>query len=730
MDTTSKQLPPELLSLVHHIELHRSGWWDKALQQLILYVLWLNEGFMTGEQVGLSIKNTFGISVEPERLDPQLEELKEASKTIRSSGSSYKITEEQVASLELDLGAAQDIEQQVRRLFTEEVSAVCPEIDPNECWNEFNQRCLIPLVLEMGARTYGFFSDRSRPRELTFEDTEFFAIYGPERGEILRRLAVDFIAPDNPLIRDYVLRTLDAAFFVEATGLRRDVLEKLSSSTGGHKSLRLFLDTNLLFSVLDLHDNPSNRSVKSLLNLVGEVDPTVNCTLYVLPNTIEEFRRVIWANLDDLKRITLPRNVAAAVRGSGKLSGIKMRYVDACEKVGKHIDPDDFFRPYASNTVTVIRNNGVELYNAKLEEYGTRQDVVDGINDLWESEDAEYRTDGRYRALEHDMVLLSFVADQRPAHIDSPLEAKSWFLTIDYRLLRYDRKKNAGSPVCIHPSLLIQMLQFWLPRTQAFETAMIESLRIPFASRGFDAASERVALRILEVLSRFEVGDLSAEVITQVLVNDAIHTAFKRAEDEDAEISIVKEGLLSLDAELRSKLERVEQETAEFRSVVAQQSKQIGELQEELRQGSATVQELQEELRTARYSHSHSNEEILELKAKLSESETEGAATQRSVHYLLKWIFLPSVIVFLLTTGTALVASSIQVASPSMMTTLVAVVGLAVVLGLAERQGTRVDGVRRMAWYIGLRRWRRWVYGALGTILLGMASRYIWQFLN
>ena len=727
---TSKQLPPELLSLVHHIELHRSGWWDKALQQLILYVLWLNEGFMTGEQVGFSIKSSFGISVDTERLELQLGELEEASKIVRSSASSYKITEEQVASLELDLNAAQDIEKQVRCLFVEEVSAVCPEIDPNECWNEFNQSCLIPLVLEMGARTYGFFSDRSRPQELTFEDTEFFAIYGPERGEVLRRLAVDFIAPDNPLIRDYMLRTLDAAFFVEATGLRKDVLERLSSSTGGHKSLTLFLDTNLLFSVLDLHDNPSNRSVKSLLSLVGEIDPTVNCTLYVLPITIEEFRRVIHASLDDLKRITLPINVAAAVRASGRLSGIKMRYVDACERIGRHIDPEDFFRPYASSTVTVIRNNGVELYNAKLEEYGTRQDVVDGINDLWESEHAEYRTDGRYRAIEHDMVLLNFVADQRPAHIDSPFEAKSWFVTIDYRLLKYDRKKNAGSPVCIHPSLLIQMLQFWLPRTQAFETAMIESLRIPFASRGFDAASEKVALPILEVLSRFEVGDLSTEVITQVLVNDAIHTALEKAEDKDAETSIVKEGLLSLDAELRSKLERVEEETAEFRSVVEQQSKQIGELQEELRREGMTVQEIQEELRAARCSLSHGNEEILELKAKLSESETEGAATRRGVYYLLKWVLLPAMIVFLLTAGTALVTSAIQVASPPMMTALVAAVGLAAVLGLAEWQGTKVDGVRRMAWYIGLRRWRRWVYGAIGTILLGLASRYIWQFLH
>ena len=96
------------------------------------------------------------------------------------------------------------------------------------------------------------------------------------------------------------------------------------------------------------------------------------------------------------------------------------------------------------------------------------------------------------------------------------------------------------------------MLQFWIPRTEAFEKAMIESLRIPFAFRRLDAASERVAVRILEVLSRFEVGDLSTKVITQVLVDDAIHTALGKAEDKAAEVAIVKEGLLSVEAELKA----------------------------------------------------------------------------------------------------------------------------------------------------------------------------------
>ena len=627
----------------------------------------------------------------------------------------------------MDLQAAQDVERRVRLLFIEKVSDVCPEIDPGECWDEFNQRCLIPLVLEMGARTYSFLSDGTRPKELTFEDTEFFAAYGPDEGEALRRIVVNFITPDDPLVRDYMLRTLDAAFFLEASGLRKEALEKLSSSTGGQKSLTLFLDTNLLFSVLNLHDNPSNQSVNALLKLIHELDPTVSCSLYALPITIDEFRRTVLANCDDLKYVTLPGNVAAAARASGKLSGVKMRYVEACQESGKHIDPEDFFRPYASNTVAVMRDNGVELYNAKVDGYETRQDVVDDINELWQSEDAENRTDSRYRAIEHDMVLLHFANDQRPAYSGSPLETKSWFVTIDYRLLRYDREKNTSSPVCIHPSLLIQMLQFWLPRTEAFEKAMIESLRIPFAFRRFDAASERVAVRILEVLSRFEVGDLSTKVITQVLVDDAIHTALGKAEDKAAEVAIVKEGLLSVEAELKLKLEKTQEEAQKFRSITEQQSSQIGELEKDVREGSATVEELQRELSNTGWSLAERDKVLSELRTRLSKSETEGATTQRGLNYLVKWVLMPVVVVSLLVTGTGLLTTAMGVASPVIATAFVAVVGLAAVLGIADWQGSKVEGVKRMIWYIRLRRWRRWVYGTLGTIFLGLISRFIWH---
>ena len=55
-------------------------------------------------------------------------------------------------------------------------------------------------------------------------------------------------------------------------------------------------------------------------------------------------------------------------------------------------------------------------------------------------------------------------------------------MTVDHRLLRFDRQKTQGRdtnavPICVHPAVLIQMLQLWLPRTPRFDEAMLQSVR-------------------------------------------------------------------------------------------------------------------------------------------------------------------------------------------------------------------------------------------------------------
>jgi hypothetical protein len=48
-------LTPELVSAVHHVELNRSGWWDSAVERLILNAVWIAGGSLAAEEIGGAI---------------------------------------------------------------------------------------------------------------------------------------------------------------------------------------------------------------------------------------------------------------------------------------------------------------------------------------------------------------------------------------------------------------------------------------------------------------------------------------------------------------------------------------------------------------------------------------------------------------------------------------------------------------------------------------------------
>ena len=77
--------------------------------------------------------------------------------------------------------------------------------------------------------------------------------------------------------------------------------------------------------------------------------------------------------------------------------------------------------------------------------------------------------------------------------------------------------------MCLEPSSLIQLFQFWVPSSTQLDEALVGSVRQPLLFLKFDTESEQVTLRILKQLSRFEASkDLDPEVVTEILTNTAL----------------------------------------------------------------------------------------------------------------------------------------------------------------------------------------------------------------
>ena len=730
-----KQLPPELLSLVHHLELTQSGWWDKALQQLALMVLWLKGDFMTAAQIRTSIEDNYSVVVDLERLTSQLGTLLHAKALVNTGLNRYKIAEERARSLEQELQAGRRVEEQARQLFIDRISALDVDVDPHDCWYRFQSLCLIPLVRHMGARTYDFITSGRQPRNMIFEYTEqFFKAYDAVQQETLRQTIVEYLAPSNNAVREFVLRLLDNAFFIEASGLPKEALASLSDSAGKKISLKLFFDTNLLFSILDLHDNRSNDSAQALLHLLSQISDAFPSSLYVLPLTVEEFRSTLTHYQDRLANISCAPNIATASRLYGKLSGLTLRYMRACEEAGRSISAVAFFKPYITNTVRIMREKGLDLFNASCDTYFQRQDVVDDINAFWQGLDAKQHSNRRYKAIEHDMVLRHLVNDRRPPYVESPLDAQYWVATVDFRLIRFDQDKAAAGrrpPVCIDPVSLVRMLQLWLPRTDALERAMLEGFKIPFGFSGFDAESETVTLKILETLSRFEdVSDLSTETITHLLIDDVTRQRMRTANHPEEEARVVRETLGITESNLRADFDELLNAKEEQELRAAKQSRQIDILNRERGEQDKSLIHLTEQLELRERKRLTAEDSRDVLRRQLYESEAEVTIGKETLRYLVRWLMLPIVASLVIVFGVTIATLSLGVSGAPMIVGTAFFLGIAAALGISDWRGRGVAGLENVGLYRWVQRMRNWLYPIIGTIVISMIGRIIWGYLG
>ena len=503
-------------------------------------------------------------------------------------------------------------------------------------WSRFNDIVLSPLVHEIGIKTFEILTGKKRLSESPALFTRFSEPYPKRFKEPLRKVVVEFFDPEDKIVCEYALRHLKLHFFLESTRLDVPTIESLARRT--RPVFKCFLDTNFLFSILGLHDNPSNEAALRLLELLAELPSDVEVKLYVLPITLDELRKVIKSVLAFLEDVTLPPNLAKAAL-SIHISGLVKKYLQAIETTGYSLKPSDYFSPYISNLRPILKSKQVIIFNKKVDDYKTQKEVNEDLDAQLEFEQSRYRDRAKTRdALLHDLILYYFVRDQREPVIESPLDAVYWIVTVDYRLLAFDTYKLRTSdypiPVCIHPSTLIHMLEFWIPRTPELEKAMLSSLRLPFLFTEFDERSERVTLKILKTLSRFaDAEELSTETVTAILVNDALRQKLANKEEIAEQVELIKEALIEEVKKKENLTRQLQKELLRTKEI-----KQM--LEKELAKKDESIHELKEEIKKEKRVQSELVKKI-ECLERIEQKREEKRRNSERYHYVLYWVIAP-----------------------------------------------------------------------------------------
>ena len=544
----TRQLSPEIVSLIHHVSLNESGWWKKATSQVVLGVLWKRSTPVSREVFQSDLLKELGHNISESVLTAQLQSLTAQGAIVAASDGQIRLGE----AARRTLLAANELSIAERDECLASFTASCKKhvgaLNPDSVWNSFRTG-LATTVRLAGANLYHLLGDGNLERDRDWL-TAFFNNFDIAHREGLRKVVADFFATGNQPCRNLVLRMMSAQFFAEASQLSDATIKALEGDKK-KRVIRIVLDTNFVFSVLDLHDNPSDGSALSLIALAGQAKRFLEIKFYVLPATIDEAQHVLADQLRAVERIRTTGSMARAALTQA-LSGIARRYFSAAAS-SNGLSPLEYFKPYVEDLRTVLIDKGIAVLEAHPGVYNQRQDVVDDVlvEHEWEEQNIPEHRRKSYETLLHDVVLWHAVCDRRASYVDSPFEVEYWAVSIDWRLIGFDRKKREAGvnklPVVLHPNSLVQLIQFWVPRSHEMDASLIDSLSLPLYFQSFDIEDERATIKVLEAISRYaNQDDISESTITKILANQALRSRLRESTAaNDVVFELVREEILA-----------------------------------------------------------------------------------------------------------------------------------------------------------------------------------------
>jgi hypothetical protein len=148
-----RALPQELVSLVHHVELNKSGWWDAAVERLVLTAIWLAGGSLTADDLPEAIQAQFGTRVDPQVLASRVARLRGTGALLNTNGR-LKVAEARLQEFERDRTESERLVAATKARFLDELAAAGAQVPHEATWLAFAEKWLAPTICSAGARTY------------------------------------------------------------------------------------------------------------------------------------------------------------------------------------------------------------------------------------------------------------------------------------------------------------------------------------------------------------------------------------------------------------------------------------------------------------------------------------------------------------------------------------------------------------------------------------------------
>lgn len=599
------------------VAIRNMGMGDEVKRQLVMQVVNLFPGEVSDE-TGLGQRTgVLGLSLPPDELRDLLIGLEKDELVTRDHAGFYGISEPVRAELQRKNKDAVDLQNQVKSEWLEALSRSHPLLDQDAIW-EALQSYLQAAFCRHGVQTIALLDPNTC---VTDEQSE--SLRSILRGAVARAFPaaqrqdaqgaiVGFLASvgDYPSRSRYIAQLADAAFSYFAMFLPGDVAQRFREQL---RPLTLFLDTNFLFGILGLHNNPLVEVSKELLDTIRNAG--LPFTLRYLPETLAEFQHRVNATKQTIRGRHYPAAVSRAAVNSPNVSGIEQQYHRA--NAERPTDVDDFFRRYL-HPDELLHDLGLDA------QVDTSHEVDAAALSEYESYLEERNVDKHPELIKHDVLLLETVSGMRSTS-KSTLDAEALIITCDYRLCRYDWGRKGSYASCVLPNQFLQIVRQFIPSSDDFDRSFAESFAIP-EFRTLHSGASRACTKVLSVLATYD--GVTEELATAMLANDVLLEKLRTTSEE---VEIIGE----VDNAIVAENERLAGEAARMSALLQDAKRSIDAKKSELVSAENKARTAQEEgARKAADASTKAGVEKAELANQLEQNKKNELRAKAMVHRL------------------------------------------------------------------------------------------------
>ena len=644
----SRQIPPRRVlppredefgkafhHLCHLVSLSRTGKMKSAVENLVNTTIGLcsDPPLTSADGVVEAVQVFFGIDVPPADVQRVLDAGVAAKWLIRARGTgAVTLGAATRAEVEGRGRRSHELEAAVRSEWSIELLASGLAVDEAEVGKLW---CCLRSYMARAFRQHGAMAvqllDATVPVEEAGQESlgTFMDEAICEEGQGLdrehaRAAISSFFKTTTPDRARYVAQLLDATFtFFALTGIDAagDYLSRSLSP------LALFLDTNYIFGLLGIHENPLSEASKELISFVRSNG--FPFTMYVHERTVREIEATMAAVSDRLlsRRWTPDLSRAAVATHAG--TGVELSYHRL--NAQSPVDPKVYLSKF-DHVVDLLADFGVQLYRVtsdegySVEEKGALIAEYEHFVNKWRPGKPK-----PYDAIDHDITVWLTLRTKRNK-TKSALDAGALFLTNDFLFRSFDwrvlRKSDIGSVVL--PGQLLQVLRPFARPTEDFDRRFFEAFAAP-EFRSAQTGYESTASQVLSFLATYK--DVPEKTAVRILTNEMLMLQLKDTEADSEEFKELVESVLVQDnailLEEREALARqIEEDRLRAEHQLSAVKSELADRDTELEQAKAAAEESINAARTDEEQRRQQEREALAAASKLIEDEAAEHATR------------------------------------------------------------------------------------------------------